>query len=167
MAYSLNALSRDIRASLAHDSGPTGRQAVRAHVARALVDPSFVSDCLTVEEGKRRRVLYEDPELKFCICAHVYTADLNAEPHDHGSTWAIYGIAEGATEMTEWRVVRPGRGDDATLVAAVRSYDMRRGDCHVYEPGDIHSPRIAAGTKLIRIEGENLDHVRRSNIRAA
>ena len=32
----------------------------------------------------------------------------HGEPHDHGSSWAIYGLAEGDTEMTDWKVVRKG-----------------------------------------------------------
>jgi hypothetical protein len=30
----------------------------------------------------------------------------------------------------------------------------------------VHSPRREAPVKLIRVEGENLDHVKRSNIKA-
>ena len=42
------------------------------------------------------------------------------------------------------------------------------GDCHYYAPGAVHSPKWSdGGTRLLRIEGKNLDHVRRSNIRAA
>jgi hypothetical protein len=43
---------------------------------------------------------------------------------------------------------------------------MKPGDAHFYDVGDVHSPRRAAGCKLIRIEGQNLDHVKRSHIKA-
>jgi len=35
-----------------------------------------------------------------------------------------------------------------------------------YDVGKVHSPKREAPVKLIRIEGQNLDHVRRSNIEA-
>ena len=38
-----------------------------------------------------RDVLYEDPELGFCIRGHSTTARPISQPHDHGPSWAIYG----------------------------------------------------------------------------
>jgi hypothetical protein len=48
----------------------------------------------------------------------------------------------------------------------VRTYAMNPGDAHFYDVADVHSPRRDAPVKLIRIEGRNLDHVKRSNIKA-
>jgi hypothetical protein len=36
-----------------------------------------------------------------------------------------------------------------------------------YDVGAVHSPKRDSSTKLIRIEGKNLDTVKRSNIKAA
>ena len=44
---------------------------------------------------------------------------------------------------------------------------MKPGDCHLYDTGDVHSPRRRGPTKLVRIEGVNLDRVKRTNIKAA
>jgi hypothetical protein len=44
---------------------------------------------------------------------------------------------------------------------------MKPGDAKLYDVGCVHSPNRAAPTKLIRIEGKNLDTVKRSNIAAA
>ena len=41
-----------------------------------------------------RKILYEDPDLKFCILAHVYKGEKNSNPHDHGPSWAVYGQVE-------------------------------------------------------------------------
>jgi hypothetical protein len=112
-------------------------------------------------------VLYEDPELGFCICGHVYEGAANGAPHDHGSSWAIYGVAQGDTEMTDWRIVKKAEGDAPNLVEPVKTYVMKPGDAHVYDVGAVHSPMRAGPTKLVRIEGKNLDHVKRSNIKAA
>ena len=69
--------------------------------------------------------------------------------------------------MTDWVVATQGTDAEPTCVEPRQTYTLKRGDCHLYEVGDIHSPIISAGTKLIRIEGQNLDNVKRSNIKAA
>ena len=43
----------------------------------------------------------------------------------------------------------------------VRSYTLKPGMAHVYNEGDVHSPRREGPTRLIRIEGRNMDKVRR------
>src|SRR5918992_1829695 len=98
MAYTLEQLSADIRKTLKEDAGPAGKQAVSGLVSKVLLDQEFVARHLTPDQCKPRKVLYEDPELGFCICGHVYESAANGAPHDHGSSWAIYGVAEGDTE---------------------------------------------------------------------
>ena len=44
---------------------------------------------------------------------------------------------------------------------------LRPGDAHFYDVHVIHSPKRDTVTKLVRIEGSNLDHIKRSNIKAA
>jgi hypothetical protein len=68
--------------------------------------------------------------------------------------------------MTDWKIVKQGGGTDPTLVEPAKTYLMQPGDARLYDVGDVHSPKREAPVKLIRIEGKNLDHVRRSSIRA-
>lgn len=167
MAYTLEQLSADIRHALKRDSGPAGKQAVCALVSKALLDKEFIAKHLTADQCRPRRVLYEDPELGFCVCGHVYETAAHGTPHDHGTSWAIYGLAVGDTEMTDWRIVQPGDSTNPSLVAPERTYVLQPGDAHFYDVGAVHSPKRVGLTKLIRIEGANLDHVTRSNIKAA
>jgi hypothetical protein len=167
MAYSLEQLSADIRDTLKADSGVTGKQQVCKLVSKVLLDREFVAMHLTAEACRPRKVLYEDPELGFCVCGHVYENAAHGAPHDHGSSWAIYGLAVGDTEMTDWRVVRKGEGDAPTLVEPAKTYVLKPGDSHFYDVGVVHSPKRDGLTKLVRVEGSNLDHVKRSNIKAA
>lgn len=168
MAYSLDDLANDIREKLRADAGPTGQRSLLDDVSRALLDDEFIALHLTEAQCKPRKVLYEDPDLGFCICGHVYAKGMSkAWPHDHGPTWAIYGLADGGTEMTDWEVVQQGDDNNPTLVKPGRRYTLKRGDCHLYQAGDVHSPIMDVGTRLIRIEGKNLDTVQRSNIKAA
>jgi hypothetical protein len=167
MAYTLEQLSSDIRTALKADPTPAGKQVVCAAVSKALLDKDFVARHLTADQCRPRKVLYEDPDLGFCVCGHVYDSPADGTPHDHGSSWAIYGLAVGDTEMTDWEVVRKGEGAEPILVAPERRYVLKPGDAHFYDVGAVHSPRRTGPTKLIRIEGANLDRIRRSNIKAA
>ncbi|MFM9939809.1 MAG: hypothetical protein ACKVP7_09965 [Hyphomicrobiaceae bacterium] len=167
MAYTLEQLAADIREVLKTDSSPKGKDAVARLVSKALLDKDLVKKHLTAEQCKPRKVLYEDSELGFCICGHVHDGAAIGNPHDHGSSWAIYGQAEGTTEMIDWKIVKQGSGDQPHLVEPVKTYIMKPGDAQVYDVGFVHSPKRTAATKLIRIEGKNLDHVKRSNIKAA
>jgi hypothetical protein len=169
MTYMLEQFAADIRAALKADPSPAAKHEVCAYVSRSLNDPVFIATYLKDRppNANPREILYEDPELGFCICAHVYDGPANGSPHDHGSSWAIYGQAVGVTEMTDWKIVQKGEGDAPSLVEPARTYVMKPGDAHFYDIADVHSPRRAAPVKLIRIEGRNLDHVKRSNIKAA
>ena len=69
-----------------------------------LRDPDFVM-ALVTERTPERHVLYEDPQLKFCVLAHKYDGAKDSPPHDHGPSWAIYGQAQGETEMTDFALV--------------------------------------------------------------
>jgi hypothetical protein len=169
MPYTLTQLAADIREALTSGSGRPSRETVCTLVSRALADRAFVATHLKdrAPGADPREVLYEDPDLGFCICGHVYGGPANGAPHDHGSSWAVYGQAAGVTEMTDWKVVKKGSGAEPTLVEPVRTYLMQPGDAHLYDVGDVHSPKREAPVKLIRIEGKNLDRVRRSNIKPA
>ena len=129
MSYTLDALADDIRRELSHGS-PAAKEGVCRHVSRALTDREFVAAYLKDRPAGSdpREVLYEDPDLGFCICAHVYGTKAIGSPHDHGSSWAIYGQATGVTEMTEWKIVEKGEAEKPSLVEPVRTYLMHPGD---------------------------------------
>lgn len=167
MAYTLEQLSADIRAALKADSGAKGKDAVVAHVKKALTDKDFVALHITKDACKPRKVLFEDSEMGFAVCGHYYEGKAEGKPHDHGSSWAIYGLADGTTEMTDWKIVKPGEGTAPALVEPTRTYKLNPGDAHFYAVGAVHSPMFNGITKLLRVEGANLDKVKRSNIAAA
>jgi hypothetical protein len=168
MTYALTQLAADIRETLKADSSPAAKEKICGYVSKALTDKAFIANHLkTRASGAHpREVLYEDPELGFCICGHVHDGAAHGSPHDHGSSWAIYGQAVGVTEMTDWRIVEKGSGDKPSLVEPVKTYAMNPGDAHLYDVGAVHSPKRDAPVKLIRIEGANLDNIKRSNIKA-
>ncbi|MGC2123678.1 MAG: hypothetical protein WA652_12565, partial [Xanthobacteraceae bacterium] len=72
MAYTLDQFAADCRAALLKDAGPAGRELVRQYTEKACADPDFVAAHLGPNETSDRKILYEDPDLHFCILAHVY-----------------------------------------------------------------------------------------------
>lgn len=169
MSITLEKLASDLKRELAAMDIEACEGAVCSLIRDALLDDTFVAEHLPDRaEGEHpREVLYEDAELGFCICGHVYEGAAESGPHDHGSSWAIYGQASGTTVMTDWEITAPGEGAKASKVVPKRVYTLVRGDAHFYGVGAVHSPKRETATRLIRVEGANLDHVKRSNIEAA
>jgi hypothetical protein len=160
MGYTLEQFAKECHRILAADPGPAGRKQVCGVVQDVLKDQAFVQNYLGDEVGDRK-IIYEDPELGFCILAHHYEGARTSNPHDHGPYWAIYGQAVGETIMSDFALVEPAGEGKRGKVRYVKSYTLKPGMAHVYNEGDLHAPRREASTKLIRIEGRNLDKIRR------
>src|SRR5713101_1491245 len=160
IGYTPEQFSAECHRILADDPGAEGRKKVCALVENVLKDDAFVAAHLG-DDVPERKILYEDPELGFCILGHVNQGAKQSAPHDHGPTWAIYGQAQGETVMTDWSMVLPASEGQIGKVRHVRNYTLTPGAAYVYNEGDLHSPRRDASTKLIRIEGRNVEKIKR------
>jgi hypothetical protein len=160
MGMTLEQLAAECRRILETHPGPDGRTKVSQVISGVLKDEAFVAKHLG-DDVPERKILYEDPTLKFCILAHNYQGAKESNPHDHGPTWAIYGQARGETVMSDWHVLEPAAEGKPGKVKLARSYPLKPGDAHVYNEGDVHSPRRDGPTKLIRVEGRNMDREKR------
>lgn len=160
MAITLETFAADCHAALKSQPGSPGREQVRKLVEQALADPAFVAAHIPPGTPERH-LLYEDAELGFAILAHGYVGPKGSKPHDHGTSWAIYGQAEGETIMTDWDCV--ARPTDSTPGKAVANHDyvMKPGDAYLYDVGVLHSPERKGDTRLLRIEGLNMAKVKR------
>ena len=157
----LERFAKDCHDILKAEPGPAGRRKVCALLEKALKDRDFVSANVS-EKTSERQVIYEDGELGFCILAHNYAGAKESPPHDHGPSWAIYGQARGETHMTDYeRVAEPGDGKPGKA-KPMRTYKLVPCVAHVYNERDLHSPRRDGPTQLIRIEGTNMDRVKRA-----
>lgn len=161
MQHTLDAFARKAHELLAADPGPAGREKVRVSLEEILSDEKFVERHLGPDNDSPRKLLFEDPELGFCIFAHVYQGARGSRPHDHGPSWAIYGQARGTTEMTDWEVIEAPQGENPGKVRPARTYHLTPGHAHLYNEGDVHSPSREGDTRLIRIEGVNMEGVTR------
>ncbi len=165
MTYTLENLATDIRQTLQGNPDNQGSSDICQFVEQALGDETFISTYFGADKTRPRHIIYEDPDFGFCVCVHISQNAKNGNPHDHGSSWAVYGQAEGVTEMTHWRIVEPAAGDSAALVAQVETLVMKPGMAHFYQVGDIHAPNRSGKSMLLRIEGANLDNIKRSKIK--
>src|ERR687896_1492994 len=104
MTPTLEQFAAECRTILTSEPGPSGRRKICMRLETLLRDPQFVAAALS-ESTPERQVLYEDPELGFCILAHQYKGAKDSPPHDHGPSWAIYGQAKGETDMTDYKLV--------------------------------------------------------------
>ncbi len=161
MSYTLEEFAADCRAALDRDPGPAGREEMRKFTEKACSDPEFLKTHFGPENTTPRRILYEDDRHAFCILAHVHEGERGSPPHDHGPSWAIYGQADGVTTMTDWEKVEEPRDGQPGKVREKAVYDLEPGRAHLYNEGDLHAPRRAATTRLVRIEGRNLANVAR------
>ena len=93
MSYTLEQFAADIHETLKADPGPGGQEKVLDYVRKALKDDDFVAANVPASLPEDRNVIYQDEELGFLICAHNNPGAKKGYPHDHGSTWAIYGQA--------------------------------------------------------------------------
>jgi predicted metal-dependent enzyme (double-stranded beta helix superfamily) len=160
MEFTLDQFASECRQILKADPGRIGREKVRDLVKEILKDEKFIASYVN-DKTPDRQVLYEDPELGFCICAHMNRGAKEANPHDHGSSWAIYGQAMGESEMTDWEILKPAAEGKPGKVRRARVYTLRPGMVHLYNEGDVHSPKRVNATGLIRIEGKNTQKMKR------
>ena len=160
MADAFAAFCGDCRAALIGDGGRPGREAVRRNVERLLADVGFVADrLLPLRPG--RHTLYEDAELGFVVSAHVLDEALDLPPHDHGASWAVYGQVTRHTDVREWSRVDGGSGLGSAELVPTRRYRLEPGQAGLYEPGAIHSIKLPADTRFMRVTGTDLDRIPR------
>ena len=165
MAHTIEQFGAAAHAVLKAEPNAAGRNKLCALLSEYLQDAAFVAAHLT-EETPERKILYEDKELGFCILAHHYRGAKESSPHDHGPYWAIYGQAGGETEMSDYALLEAAGPEKTGKARKIRTYKLLPGMAHVYNEGDLHSPKRVDSTKLIRIEGANLDKVKRYKFEA-
>ena len=160
MTHTLEQFAAQCHDILKAEPGPAGRDRVCALLRGVLTDQQFVARHFD-DQTPERKILYEDPDLGFCILAHYYKGAKESPPHDHGPSWAIYGQVRGETEMSDYQLLEPASEEKPGKVRRTRTYKLTPGVAHVYNEGDLHSPKRVDSTQLIRIEGVNMEKVKR------
>ncbi len=164
MPYDLDQYIADCRAILARDPGVKGREEVRAKLEQLLRNPDFIETYCGETVPRGLKVLYEDPELKFQILAHINDKARVSPPHDHDASWAIYGQATKYTDMIEWEREDNGADPKHAKLKPAKKYRLDPGHAGIYQDGTIHSIDYPDYAKFIRVTGTNLDKINRIRV---
>lgn len=161
MAYTLDDFCRDAHDAMAKDSGPVGREAIRSHLEKLLANEDFVAAHLAGQK-KGKTPLYHDDAFGFYVMAHgTDEGDRVGKPHDHGSSWAVYGQAIGLTNMTVWQRTDDGSVEGHAELAAERSFPLEPGKAALFDSGVIHSTAHPKPARWVRVTGTDLDTIER------
>lgn len=161
MAYSLQDFCVDAKILLNTKPGDQARAAIAERLKDLLVEPSFVAAHFNEATQEAQRVVYADPELGFNVLAHHQRPGRRGQPHDHGESWAIYGVARGYTVMTEWRRLDDGSQPGRAELEPTNTYRLDVGQSAAYGPRVIHNTHHPEGAWVVRITGCDLDNIRR------
>jgi predicted metal-dependent enzyme (double-stranded beta helix superfamily) len=161
MTYTLEAFIKDAQAALKSNNGPAAREQVRLLLEKLLANKQFVDEAVGPQAPTGTRKLYEDKDLGFVVLAHCNAKPHKSPPHDHGSSWAVYGQANKHTDMTEFRRLDAGSGAGEAKLEKVRSYRLEPGHAGVYDVGAIHAIDYPEGSRFVRVTGRDLDYVQR------
>jgi len=164
MAYQLDQFIADCCASLKRNPGPAGREEVRKNLEQLLSNKDFVEKYCSDDAERGLKVLYEDPELKFQILAHINDKARVSPPHDHGASWAIYGQATLWTDMIEWKREDDGANPKHAKLAPEKKYRLNPGHAGIYQNGAIHSIDYPDKSRFVRVTGTNLDNINRIRV---
>jgi len=161
MAYTLEQFCRDANAALVEDSGRGGKEVIRRNLEKLLQNRDFVQSVCGPDADYGVRQLYRDPDFDFVVLAHVNKEARKSPPHDHGSSWAIYGQATEHTDMSEYRRTDGRAGAGEAALEHVTTYRLTPGKAGLYDVGAIHAIDYPANARFVRVTGTDLEAVER------
>jgi predicted metal-dependent enzyme (double-stranded beta helix superfamily) len=160
MPYTLEQFCRDANQALKSDPGDGGREKTRELLTRLLKEPDFVAKYCSPDAKPGTTLLYRDPELGFDVLAHCFKGGAKSPPHDHGTSWAIYGQAVGHTDVCVWRRKDGAKGDRQdghAELELIDRYELNAGDAGVFHPGIVHTVAFTPGSRYVRVTGTDLN----------
>ncbi|MEM7021543.1 MAG: hypothetical protein AAF637_03020 [Pseudomonadota bacterium] len=161
MTESLKAFCQKCADALREDPGAGGKEQIRKHLEKLLGERDFVDAYLGPDAELGVHMLHRDPELGFCVLAHINLESSSSPPHDHGSSWAIYGQATSYTDMTEYRRTDGAAGTGHADLEEVRRYRLEPGHAGLYDVGAIHAISYGNDARFVRVTGADLEQVPR------
>ena len=146
MAYSLQDFCFDVRQILGYRDDSAGRDQVRARLEILLADPDFRAKHIGSKASIGMTEIHKDEQMGFCVLAYNMDASRQSPPHDHGRSWAVYGQAEGHTDVTLWK-------EGSGKIRADRTFRLNAGEAGLFDVQEIHSIEYVAGAKFVRVTG--------------
>lgn len=161
MAYDLEQFCKDANAALTAEPGPEGREKIREKLEELLKNKEFVDATCGPDASVGVHTLYRDADHDFVVLAHINDTPRVSPPHDHGTSWAIYGQATEYTHMREYRRVDGKDGPGDAEIELAKEYRLEPGMAGSYPVGAIHSIDYPAGARFVRVTGTVLEEVDR------
>ena len=157
MAYEFKTFCNDCRNAYDRINGKADLETIRENLENLLQNNlEFVEKHCgpSVEIGVHE--LYKDEKTGFIVYAHIQDKGRKSPPHDHGSSWAIYGQAKKFTDMTEWRRLDDKSKDGYAEIKTTRSYRLEPGMAGKFGPHEIHQISFEDGARFVRVTGSDL-----------
>ena len=167
--YTMEAFITDVKQVFASSKDPLVQaQKASDYLKELLAVPGWLEEKLDLPEegGFGRYDLYLDedaghPGNGWYLMCSVQKPEQDNLPHDHGATWVVYGVYQGAIEQTKWRWFYPGEGVDSPRIKETGSFVQQDGTVAFFLPGEIHMTKNVAGSRslVVRLESQKLDRV--------
>jgi predicted metal-dependent enzyme (double-stranded beta helix superfamily) len=175
-AYTLDSFVADIRQVFVATQDPCAQaQRVAEHMQRLLTQPGCLDDRvhLAAETGFGRVNLHLDdtyghPGPGFLVMCALLPPSPQAQrslthgtPHDHGASWVVYGVYQGAIEQTRFRWSYPDGQWTSPALPADERFVQHEGEVAFFLPGEIYkTATVSDGPALVlRVEGQAMERV--------
>jgi hypothetical protein len=156
MAYGKDEFITDCREAMKTLDGDGARKSICTSMEKLLENTDFIAQNLGPDKEEGRHTVFQDDETGFNLLFHIFDCANGSPPHDHGSSWAVYGQAAGYTDMTEWEY-----DENADDLKVSKSYRLDPGKAGIFPPNAIHSIEYTAGARFVRVTGVDLETVAR------
>ena len=156
MAYTLEEFCTDTRQALKENPGHAGRDKVRELLEKLLDNKDFVAANCGPDAREGIHTLYHDKETDFYVLAHINTKSRKSPPHDHGTSWAVYGQAIGHTDMTMWDRLDDGKKPGYAEIREGRKFRLTPGKAGQFDVREIHQIEFTENARFVRITGTDL-----------
>jgi predicted metal-dependent enzyme (double-stranded beta helix superfamily) len=174
--YTLDRFIADIRNVFALTKDPCAQaQGVAGHMQRFLAVPGCLDERvhLSSEGGFGRINLYLDeayghPDPGFLVMCALLPPSRQATksltrgtPHDHGASWVVYGVYQGAIEQTTYRWFHPEGQRTAPVLTESERFVQDVGEIAFFLPGEIHKTATIGDhpAGALRVEAQAMDRV--------
>ena len=176
VGYTLEQFIADIQQVFARSHDPREQaQGVARDMERLLLAPHSLEGHvdLSSEAGFGRVDLHCDehyghPGPGFLVMCALLPARAGATPsltrgtpHDHGASWVVYGVYQGAIEQSKYAWRYPSGQRTSPRLELSEQYVQNEGDIAFFLPGEIHKTTTVSETAalVLRVEGQAMDRV--------
>src|SRR5438309_4216402 len=134
--YTLDQFLSDTRATIKTKGVPSGLAEIRDHLEKLLRNPTLLQDHLgdPVPYRERTTIGY-DAETDVHVLVHGREQGGKSVPHDHGPCWVVYGQYQHYTDMTRWKRLDSGKGEEHAELTVQKQFRLNAGEAAAFAKG--------------------------------